>query len=138
MSLINFELSDVGGFVKDLRSAITGKAIDDPTAQAELLYKLELLRVNLLEGQMAVNQAEAGHKSVFVSGWRPSLGWIGSFAIGYSFIVQPLIVVVLKANQIDVDIPSIELGPLMTLITGMLGFGAMRSFDKKIGTSNGH
>lgn len=135
--LVDFSLGDVGNLFTGIREAITGEKIEDPNAQAELLYKLKLLEHETLKGQMAINQTEATHKSIFVAGWRPFIGWSGGFALAYNYIAQPFIFTILAANDIVVDMPILDIGTLMTLITGMLGFGMMRSFDKKNNVSNG-
>ena len=36
------------------------------------------------------NQIEAGHRSVWVSGWRPAIGWSCSLGIAWLFIGHPL------------------------------------------------
>lgn len=136
-SLIDFSLGDAGKLFTNLREAITGEKIEDPSLKAELLYKLKLLEMESLKGQMAINKMEATHKSIFVSGWRPFIGWSGGFAIAYNYIIQPFIFTTLMANDINIDMPVLDIGTLMTLITGMLGFGALRSFDKKNGVGSG-
>jgi hypothetical protein len=135
--LIDFSLGDVGSLFTGIREAITGEAIKDPNKQAELLYNMKLLEQEMLRGQMAINKTEATHKSIFVAGWRPFIGWAGGFAIAYNYIAQPFLYTILMANDIDIPMPILDIGTLMTLITGMLGFGALRSFDKKHGVSNG-
>jgi hypothetical protein len=40
--------------------------------------------------QIEVNKVEAASSSVFVSGWRPAIGWIGVAAMGYQFLAYPL------------------------------------------------
>ena len=137
-NLINFSLNDIGEVAKDLRAAITGKEIDDPQEKAELLYKLKLLENQLLAGQMAVNRQEAAHKSVYIAGWRPAIGYVFAFILAYNFIFQPLALLVLGANGIDVELPQLETGELMAIVSGMLGLSGMRTYDKKVGTSNGH
>lgn len=135
--LVDFNLGDIGSLFRGIREAITGKAIEDPNKKAELLYSIKMLEQEMLKGQMAINRAEATHKSIFVAGWRPFIGWSGGVAIAYNFIVQPFVYTILMANDIVIDMPTLDIGTLMTLITGMLGFGALRSFDKKNGVSNG-
>ena len=135
--LVDFSLGDVGSLFTGLREAITGEAIEDPNKKAELLYNMKLLEQEMLKGQMAINKAEATHKSIFVAGWRPFIGWAGGVAIAYNYIAQPFIYTILMANEIDIPMPVLDIGTLMTLITGMLGFGALRSFDKTKGVSNG-
>jgi len=135
--LVDFSLGDIGELFTGIREAITGEKIDDPNQKAEMLYRLKMLEQEMLRGQMAINAKEAIHKSIFVAGWRPFIGWAGGFAIAYNYIAQPFIFTVLRANDVNIDMPVLDIGTLMTLITGMLGFGALRSFDKKNGVGNG-
>lgn len=90
-----------------------------------------------LEGQLAINTEEAKHKSMFVAGWRPFIGWIGGMALGYQFLLYPILVwcwSFLQAQGIiptELDAPPVlNTGALLTVVTGMLGIGGMRSFDK--------
>ncbi len=94
--------------------------------------------VKLMAGQLEVNTQEAKHKSIFVAGWRPFIGWVGGGALAYQFVVYPLMLWGWTALQAAGHIPAgveappvLNTGALSTIITGMLGIGAMRSFDKK-------
>lgn len=94
-----------------------------------------------LEGQLAINKAEAKHKSVFVAGWRPFIGWVGGAALAYQFLLYPLLLwswSFLQAKGIvptGLDAPPVlNTGALLTVVTGMLGIGGMRSYDKSKGT----
>ena len=135
--MMDIDLKNIGGVFTGIREAITGEKIEDPNQKAEILYKLKLLEIETLRGQMAINKTEATHKSIFVAGWRPFIGWSGGFAIAYNYIIQPFFLMLFMANGIAIDMPVLDIGTLMTLITGMLGFGALRSFDKKNGVGNG-
>ena len=135
--LVDFSLGDVGGVFTGIREAVTGKKIEDPLEQAKIMLQLDQLEASLKKAQMDVNAVEATHKSIFVAGWRPFIGWAGGAAIAYNYIVQPLLYVALAANDILIDMPVLYIGTLMILVTGMLGFGGLRSFDKKNGVSNG-
>jgi hypothetical protein len=97
---------------------------------------LEALRldVELAKGQLAVNQQEAQHSSVFVAGWRPGLGWLSVCGLGWSFIAQPLLAWVATINGIEPP-PRLDTGDLMTLTLGMLGLGGMRSYERLRGVS---
>ena len=123
--LVDFSLGDVGSVFTGIREAITGEKIEDPNLKAELLYKLKLLEMEALRGQMAINKVESNHKSIFVAGWRPFIGWSGGFAIAYNYIIQPFFLMLFMANNIAIEMPVLDIGTLMTLITGMLGFGAL-------------
>lgn len=116
----------------------------DPAKQAEEMYKLEQLHqegdlvrleahVRLLAGQLEVNKAEAQHKSVFVAGWRPWIGWVGGVALAYQFVLYPLLIwgwAFWGPDNVSPP-PVMDTGALFSLITGMLGIGAMRSHDKR-------
>jgi len=94
-----------------------------------------------LQGQLAINKAEAKHKSIFVAGWRPFIGWVGGAALAYQFLLYPLLCwgwSFLQAKGIvPVGLeapPVLNTGALLTVVTGMLGIGGMRSYDKSKGT----
>jgi len=137
VALVDFSLGDIGSVFKDVREAITGKAIVDPNKKAELDTKLRQLEQELLKAQIDVNKTEAKSTSVFVAGWRPSIGWIGSLALGYTFLLAPFL------SWVSVNIgwsppPTIDTGPLFNLVTAMLGFGAFRTYEKVKGVQNKH
>ncbi len=84
-------------------------------------------------GQMEVNKVEAVSTDGFVSRWRPFIGWVCGVAFAYHFILQPLLVFILIALGKKIALPAFDLGTLMPVLLGMLGLGAMRSYDKKNG-----
>ena len=122
----------------------------DPVKQAEEIRKLEELRqkgdlaqltasVQLLTGQMEINKIEAAHKSIFVAGWRPFIGWVGGLALAYQYIIHPLLLWLWQIADSFLEMPVTppalgDTEALYTIILGMLGIGAMRSFDKTKGT----
>ena len=46
----------------------------------------------LLEIQTKINEVEAKHRSVFVAGWRPFIGWVCGLALAYNFIIRDLFI----------------------------------------------
>jgi hypothetical protein len=88
--------------------------------------------------QIQTDQAEATNTSIFVAGWRPFVGWVCGAAFAYAFIVQPLLKFVLSAFHVQVETPVIDFSAMSPVLLGMLGLGAMRSYDKAQGTDNGH
>jgi hypothetical protein len=126
-------LKGVGGLAKDLRSAITGEM--SPEAKAELEQKLLELEFAANQGQLSVNLQEAKHPSIWVSGWRPAIGWICATGIGYSFVVQPFLSLGLAVWAPEVKPPMLAWNELMTLVMALLGFGSMRTFEKIKGVS---
>lgn len=89
--------------------------------------------VSLLVAQLEVNKTEAGHKSVFVAGWRPFIGWVGGLAMAYQFVLYPLMIwaaAIFGSPEFDAP-PVLDSGALFSIVTAMLGIGSMRSYDKK-------
>lgn len=118
-----------------------GKVVDDlHTSDEERLkaqYDLEKLDHEKTMGQIEINKVEAQHKSVFVAGWRPAVGWVGALALMYQFIAYPLLTwgwALLQANDVvPLDLsppPILDTDALWVLLSGMLGIAGMRSFDK--------
>jgi hypothetical protein len=121
---------------------IIGGVIDRviPDAVGNERAKLEMERV-LVEaatqgqlGQLEVNKIEAGHRSMFVAGWRPAVGWICAAAMAWHFIGVPVATFATAYFGIAAPpLPVFDMSSLMTVLMGMLGLGAMRTYEKKQG-----
>jgi hypothetical protein len=128
-----------------------GKAAGDliTTDQERLQMALEDRKLDLEEkridqatdlAQVDINKIEAASTSLFVSGWRPAVGWVGVAGLAYQFLGYPLMQWMWAFGQ-GVDIipkglaapPDLQIEHLMTLLAGLLGFGGMRSFEKSKG-----
>ena len=121
----------------------------DPTKRAQEMRLLEELRqkgdlaelnahVQLMLGQININVAEAQHKSIFVAGWRPAVGWICGAALAWQFVLYPMLMWGWKTAEAFGKIPAgvepppiLDTGALFTLLLGLLGIGTMRSVDKR-------
>jgi hypothetical protein len=121
-----------GGALKTI-----SKVIDDlHTSDEEKLDKkilMQRLQQKLAEKQLDVNAKEAGHRSIFVSGWRPFIGWCGGFALAFEFILSPGIEWYSKFAGLNLTAPEIQTGPLLAIVTSMLGVAGLRSFEKSKG-----
>ena len=121
-----------GGALKTI-----SKVIDDlHTSGEEKLDKkilMQRLQQKLAEKQLDVNAKEAGHRSIFVSGWRPFIGWCGGFALAFEFILSPGIEWYSKFAGLNLTAPEIQTGPLLAIVTSMLGVAGLRSFEKSKG-----
>ncbi len=131
-------LGNIGKLFKDIRAAITGKEIADPTKLAEIEAKLTEIEAQLTQGQLLINQIEAQHASVFVAGWRPACGWCCAFALAYHYIINPLMTWVSAVVGHPIVLPMLDVSDLMVLLLGMLGIGGMRSYEKIKGVQNEH
>ena len=111
-------LDAIGNIVK-----VVGDVADDLITTKEEKMKAELdyykIDADLLQGQLEINANEAQHKSMFVAGWRPFIGWVCGAALAYNFIVQPLLLFILQSVGTEVNPPPLEIESLMTLLFGM-------------------
>ena len=82
------------------------------------------------KAQIEVNKTEAGHKSLFVSGWRPAVGWVCCVGMASNFLVIPMANFALALAQSPVVVPVLQLSEMMPVLLGMLGLGGMRSAEK--------
>jgi len=137
------------GFLKDILGGLIGPVTDiigevvvDKDKKREIELKLQEIvdRADAryhdeLMGQIEINKVEATHASLFVAGWRPFIGWTGGVGLAYSFVLAPFIEFVARANGYIQEMPLPDTGHLLTLVTAMLGVGAMRSYDKVKGTA---
>ena len=103
-------------------------------AQAGDLARLAA-EVQIISGQLKINQVEAGHKSIFISGWRPFVGWICGFALAYVAIIEPIMRFVALLSGYKGTFPVIDTTISMQVLLGMLGLGIMRTKEKKDGTN---
>lgn len=103
---------------------VLDKFVPDPEAKAKAE---EALRQDLMQwdkNQTDVNAVEAANSNIFVSGWRPMIGWIGATGLAYQYVIRPL------ATGFGIaGLPALD-GSLMELVVGLLGFGGMRSWEK--------
>ena len=84
-------------------------------------------------GQIEVNKAEATNESLFVSGWRPAIGWSCALAFAWTFVIAPLVAYSATLAGWKGSLPSLDLNQLMPVLLGMLGLGGMRTYEKVSG-----
>lgn len=82
--------------------------------------------------QAAVNTEEAKNASIFVSGWRPAVGWVCVTSLGYNYIFMPFFTYCANWWFKAPVMPALDTSELTTILIGMLGLIASRSFDKKV------
>jgi len=116
------------------------KFIEDKDAKNQLAHDLSTMAEKhaqeLAKGQIEINKIEAAHKSVFVAGWRPFVGWVCGIALAWHFILSPLtIFVVALIGAAIPTLPEFDMSSLLTVLMGMLGLGGLRTFEKFKGVS---
>lgn len=87
--------------------------------------------------QIEINKEEAKSSSMFVSGWRPFIGWGCGIAFIYSALIEPVCrFISMTVFMYNGDFPIINTDLTMQVMLGMLGLGAMRSYEKKSGVAS--
>jgi hypothetical protein len=104
--------SVAGNLAWEIREAIKGKELDPN----------ELISI-----QTKINEIEAQHRTVFVAGWRPFIGWVCGVALAYNFVIRDLFVWALQPETVP---PALQMEQLMTVLLGMLGLGGLRTYEK--------
>lgn len=125
----------------DIGGKLIEKLFPDPQKAAEAKLKMFELQqagefkqleadVQLALAQIDVNKEEA-KGDLFRAGWRPFIGWVCGGALAYQFILRPILPWLSINLGFEVTLmPALETETLMTLLFGMLGLGAYRSYEK--------
>ena len=124
----------------DLGNTLISRIFPDP-AQANAA-KLELLKLQQsgdlaqMTAQTDINKVEASNSSIFVSGWRPAIGWVCALALAYQYLLKPLAMGILPNFGIAIaPLPGLD-DNLWQLMMGMLGIGGLRTFEKVQGVAS--
>jgi hypothetical protein len=118
----------------EVGSKVLDRVLPDPAQQAAA--KLELMKLQQngelaqITGQMDINKVEAASNSLFVSGWRPSIGWVCSAGFAVQFVIGPLAEWGSTLAGHSVKFPQMDTGTMMPLLLGMLGLGSLRTVEK--------
>jgi hypothetical protein len=140
-------LIDIAKPITDLIGKVIDRVIPDPVQAAEMKLKVATLEqngelaqltaeTNLALGQIDVNKAEATNTSIFVSGWRPYVGWVCGSALAYAAIIEPIARFIAQVIfHYFGAFPIVNTEITLQVLLGLLGLGAMRSYDKRKGVA---
>ena len=113
-------------------AGLLDKFITDKDQAAKLAHEIATMADNhaqeLAKGQLEVNKAEAESGSLFIGGWRPFVGWVCGIGLMYNVILSQFL-------AIWFEVPTVDPSLLTPVLMGMLGMGAMRSYEKKSGVA---
>jgi hypothetical protein len=128
---------------------IVDKIIPDPTAKAEAQLKILQLqqagdfkeleaRMQEMQMQADINKVEAASSSVFVSGARPFLMWVGGVGLAYQWLVVPLFsfaYTMYTGHDVPVIPPKMD-PDLLVLVGSLMGIHiGVRSYEKVKGVA---
>lgn len=120
------------GSVAELANTVIGKIWPDKTEQE----KQELAAaVMVVQGQLGINAKEAENPSVFVSGWRPAIGWVCGGACAWNWIGLPIAKAALLLLGYKLDLAPADLTEMLPILMGMLGLGVMRTVERLNGAN---
>ena len=116
-------------------TGLLDKFIEDKDQKAKLAPEIATMAEKQMHeanmGQIEINKAEAQHRSIFVAGWRPFLGWGLATAMIWHFVLAPVTMFVCSYAGIEIpELPTFDMDSLMTVLLGMLGLGGLRTVEK--------
>ena len=119
-------------------TGLLDKVIEDKDQKAKLAHEIATLAERQAHeasmAQILTNREEAKHKSIWVSGWRPCVGWVCAVALAYHFVLAPLITFGIVWSGAEIPkLPASDMDSLMTVLLGMLGLGGLRTYEKQKG-----
>jgi hypothetical protein len=139
---MGFPIPIIGELIDEIGAAAR-QVLPNKEAEREFELKLADIRDRVearvheqVMGQVEVNKVEASHRSIWVAGWRPFVGWVAGCGIAWTFVIAPLVEWVSRLWGWTGEMPEVDVAQLMTLVLAMLGVAGMRSFDKVKGTAD--
>ena len=119
-------------------TGLLDKFIEDKDQKAKLAHDIATMSdkhaQELAKGQLEINKTEASHKSIFVAGWRPFIGWTCGIALAWHFVLAPVTMFICAYLSVEIpELPNFDMGSLMTVLMGMLGLGGLRTYEKQKG-----
>ena len=85
--------------------------------------------------QAETNKIEAAHRSIWVAGWRPCLGWVAALGFAWVFLLQPIAQWIILLTGNPIPLPDFQTDALLELTFAMLGLAGLRTYEKQKGLS---
>lgn len=95
----------------------------------------ERLYARASEVQAEINKVEAGHRSIFIAGWRPFIGWVCGFALAWHFMIYDILQWIAAIQGWQTPPQLSGTGQLISIVLSLLGLGSLRTFEKSKGVS---
>ena len=120
---------DIGGLADSIMGGFDSLFTSDEEREAKRI-ELVALRQKPAEGQVETNKIEAAHRSIFVAGWRPAIGWVCASGLAWHFLLYPFGTFLCDVFKPELVLPAIDSNSIIDLVIAMLGLGAYRSYEK--------
>ena len=129
-------ISSIAGLANTLITKIWPDPKDQASAEAMLIKTQMDAALAQAQQQIDINKIEAASTNVFVSGWRPFVGWVCGSAFALHFLFLPLLNWLAELFGHDAIAIPFDMATLSTVLMGMLGLGTMRSVEKWRGVAS--
>lgn len=120
--------------VLSIGEKLVDKLIPDPEQKAEALLKLKELEqagdLQVIAGQVEINKIEAANSNIFISGWRPFIGWILGAGLAVMLVIGPLMAWGSALAKRPIEQPEMPGDILVALTTSLIGLSGMRTWEK--------
>lgn len=123
---MGLDLTGIGA-VANVVGSVVDRFFPDKTKEEQAQLAAAL---TVIQGQLAINQTEAANTSVFVSGWRPFIGWVCGMGCAWNWIGLPVAKFACEFLGHPVALAPADLSEMMPLLMGMLGLGGLRTIEK--------
>ena len=115
------------GAVADLANSVISKIWPDKSEQEKQQLAAAVM---VIQGQLDINKAEAANPNLFVSGWRPAVGWICVAACGWNWVGLPILKAIMMAVGHPIPMAAADLTEMLPILIGLLGLGGLRTAEK--------
>lgn len=105
----------IGDIVDDIHTSKEEKA-DAEIKLTEVVGRLQALQAD-------ITKSESQHRSLFVAGWRPSVGWLCSAGLAVNFVIAPVL-----SPWLTLTTPDPE--TMISLVLALCGIGGLRTIEK--------
>lgn len=121
----------IGGSIAETAKGVADvvdKFVETPDEKAAFKTVMAKMAQEPGLAQVELNKIGAAHRSIFVAGWRPFIGWVCGVGLAFSFLVNPLLQWWTGSAG-----PELPLNIMMELVIGMLGLAGLRTAEKMAG-----
>ena len=120
------------GAISGLADAVINKIWPD---KSEAEKQQLAAAVMVVQGQLDINRVEAANPSVFVSGWRPAIGWVCGAACAWNWIGLKIALFVVAYLGHELKMQPADTAEMLPILMGMLGLGGLRTVEKVQGVA---